>query len=128
MIWRDFDQEVLGCHYRGYNPKSRQTGSDVWAAPEAREHPILKGWSRPASTARCGSTGRIRWPPPRPCSCGVAGRNEDPEEPVAWTNTRDGSRVFYTTLGHWDDFEIDAFNRLLENAIRWALASAGRKG
>ena len=31
------------------------------------------------------------------------------------------ARVFYTTLGHWDDFKNQDFNRLLRNAIRWAL-------
>jgi hypothetical protein len=47
-----------------------------------------------------------------------------PEEPVAWTNTAEGRRVFCTTLGRWDDFNLDAFRRLLDNAVRWALSSA----
>ena len=46
---------------------------------------------------------------------------EDPDEPVAWTNTCQGARVFYTTLGHPGDFQIEAFNRLLLNAIHWSL-------
>jgi type 1 glutamine amidotransferase len=50
--------------------------------------------------------------------------DKDPEEPVAWTNSKDGSRVFYTCLGHPDDFAIPAFRRLLLNAIQWAAASA----
>jgi type 1 glutamine amidotransferase len=44
-----------------------------------------------------------------------------PEEPVAWTNTYNGGRVFYTTLGHPDDFEIESFNQLLLGGVRWAL-------
>ena len=128
VIWRDFDKEVLGCNYRGYNAKSRQTGSDVWVAPEAGEHPILKGLEQ----ARFHSPMWIYRQNPLAATTTVLLRgrwsNEDPEEPVAWTNTRDGARIFFTTLGHWEDFQIDAFNRLLENAIRWALASAGRKG
>ena len=45
-----------------------------------------------------------------------------PAEPVAWTHFHQGGRVFYTTLGHWGDFEIPAFQKLLANAIAWALA------
>ncbi len=121
VIWRDFDQEVLGCHYRGYNAQARKTGSDVWAVPEARRHPIM------------ADLGKARFHSPmwiyrqNPLAPGTTvllrGRwsEQDPEEPVAWTNSYEGGRVFYTTLGHWDDFKSDDFNRLLKNAIRWAL-------
>ncbi len=43
VVWDRFDQEVLGCNYQGYNPKSRETGCDVWIEPEAADHPILDG-------------------------------------------------------------------------------------
>ena len=44
---------------------------------------------------------------------------------MAWTNPKDGSRVFYTCLGHPDDFAIPAFRRLLLNAIHWAVETRG---
>ncbi|MCX6928435.1 MAG: isochorismatase family protein [Verrucomicrobia bacterium] len=121
VIWRDFDQEVLGCHYRGYNPKARETGTDVWAVTEARAHPILAGLAK----ARFHSSMWIYRQNPLTPSTTVLlqGRwsEQDPEEPVAWTNSYEGGRVFYTTLGHWDDFKNGSFNRLLKNAIVWAL-------
>jgi len=41
---------------------------------------------------------------------------------VAWTNTNIyGGRVFYTSLGHHKNFHQPAFERLLLNAIHWAL-------
>ncbi len=44
-------------------------------------------------------------------------------EPVAWVNApATGNRVFYTSLGQMDDFQEPAFNRLLKNAIDWALS------
>jgi type 1 glutamine amidotransferase len=44
-----------------------------------------------------------------------------PHEPIAWTNRRpDGGRVFYTALGHPDDFRLPAFTRLLVNGIYWS--------
>ena len=41
-------------------------------------------------------------------------------EPVAWTREKDGRRVFYTSLGHPDDFKDDNFIRLLTNGLAWA--------
>ena len=42
--------------------------------------------------------------------------------PVAWTWKNEwDSRVFTTTLGHEDSFRLDAFNRLLVNAVHWCL-------
>jgi len=52
------------------------------------------------------------------------GRAEGVEEkePVAWINKpASGNRVFFTTLGHVDDFENPEFRVLLLNAIHWAL-------
>jgi hypothetical protein len=120
VVWDRFDREVLGCDYKGYNSKARATGCDVWIVPEAGDHPILKN-----VPATFHSPSWIYRQQPLADSTRVllAGRwsQEDPEEPVAWTNTYGDGRVFYTTLGHPGDFQIEAFNHLLRNAIRWAL-------
>ena len=42
---------------------------------------------------------------------------------MAWTNQYGKSRVFYTSLGHEDDFKLPAFNRMLVNALYWAAAA-----
>lgn len=42
-------------------------------------------------------------------------------QPVAWTRTANGARVFYTSLGHPQDFEQESMRRLLINGIYWAL-------
>lgn len=39
---------------------------------------------------------------------------------MAWTNTYKGGRIFYTSLGHADDFKLPQFRTLLSNAIQWA--------
>ena len=46
---------------------------------------------------------------------------EQVTEPVAWTNTYNGGRVFYTSLGHPDDFNVQPFREMLVNAVRWTL-------
>jgi type 1 glutamine amidotransferase len=126
VIWRDFDREVLGCHYQGYDPESRNTGCQVRLAPDAAGHPVLKGIEPPAFQSPswlykqrplAGTTTVLmlgRW------------ADDQPEEPVAWTNTHQGARVFYTTLGHPDDFQLPQFNQLLRNAIWWAAKRPAR--
>jgi type 1 glutamine amidotransferase len=43
-------------------------------------------------------------------------------EPVAWIRdkTANRGRVFYTCLGHKDDFQQAAFTKLLRNGVLWA--------
>jgi type 1 glutamine amidotransferase len=42
--------------------------------------------------------------------------------PVAWTfKTQWGARSFYTSMGHPEDFSVEPFQRLVVNAVYWAL-------
>lgn len=43
-------------------------------------------------------------------------------QPVAWTRSYKGARVFFTTLGHPEDFAQASMRRLVVNGIYWALA------
>ena len=48
--------------------------------------------------------------------------NEAIENPVAWTwQSPTGARTFMTTLGHPEDFQQEAMQRLCINAVHWAL-------
>jgi type 1 glutamine amidotransferase len=57
----------------------------------------------------------------------LSGRAVNPEgrdvspQPVAWVKTYRGARVFFTTLGHPDDFKNENVRRLALNGILWAL-------
>ena len=50
----------------------------------------------------------------------LTGTTDEATEPVAWTRMNAGGRVFYTSLGHQDDFRDDRFLRLLTNGVLWA--------
>lgn len=121
VVWQRFDREVLGCNYQGYDPESRKTGCDVWILPEAAGHPILRG-VEPARFHSPSWLYRMR-PLAETVRPLMMGRwSDDSEaEPVAWTYVRQGGRVFYTSLGHPDDFKLPQFNQLLLGAIHWAL-------
>ena len=44
------------------------------------------------------------------------------DHPVAWTGTNSyGGKVFMTTLGHPEDFNLEPFQRLVINGIHWAV-------
>ena len=44
------------------------------------------------------------------------------DQPVAWTwKNSEGARVFFTTIGHPEDFRVESFQRLVINAIHWEL-------
>jgi len=121
--WPEFDREVLGGNYHDHhnNKLPSDPKTYVWAERSAQAHPILAGVPRGeinvrswlykvqplATSARVLMMGRVE------------GRL--PHEPVAWTNEHHGGRVFYTSLGHQDDFEQPAFRRMLTNGIFWAL-------
>lgn len=56
----------------------------------------------------------------------VAGKQNSPMMPIAWTKTYTGeqgktARVFTTTMGASQDFESEGLRRLLVNACYWAL-------
>ncbi|HZN69076.1 MAG TPA: ThuA domain-containing protein, partial [Tepidisphaeraceae bacterium] len=114
--WLEFDDVVLGCNYTGHHGTG--TTTRVTPAGSAAGHPILRG------VAPFDSAGSLYKSTPLAPSATplLVGRWKDaPEEPVAWTNTHKGGRVFYTSLGHPDDFNDPRFRRLLLNGILWAL-------
>jgi type 1 glutamine amidotransferase len=62
----------------------------------------------------------------KPTDKPVAGKQNDPLLPVAWTKTYQGDaghagRVFTTTMGSAKDFESEGLRRLLVNASYWCL-------
>lgn len=121
--WRTFDVDVLGMKYEGHygNQPPRGPPTVVKAVPEAVTHPVLTGV--PGVEFRVTShlyKHRQAASTVTPLLQGwVEGGSEI--EPVAWVFTGEHRRVFYTSLGHPDDFELPAFRRLLLNGILWVL-------
>jgi len=120
--WPAFDREVLGCNYQGHH--GRPSGGEktfVRVAPSAGDHPILASVTKDEFEVR--SSLYKSQPLEKGATLLMTGRVGDkkPHEPVAWTFTHPGGgRVFYTSLGHVDDFKMEPFQRLLKNGIYWA--------
>ena len=121
--WPEFDAEILGGNYTGHHPKDSPPVS-YRRIEKAANHPILKGissGSHPTSSWLYNVSPLAKTAVP--LMMGQV-QGDAKLEPVAWTNVGIfGNRVFYTSLGHPDDFESEVFHRLLLNGILWAVES-----
>jgi nicotinamidase-related amidase/type 1 glutamine amidotransferase len=121
--WQEFDPDVLGGNYHGHHPDGPKTSLERTAS--AADHPILAGLSI-ESFAGNGSLYQVSPLDSNAAPLLLGSVPELPVEPVAWTHHYQESRVFYTSLGHPDDFQNAAFNQLLVNAVRWATEKAAK--
>jgi type 1 glutamine amidotransferase len=114
--WLVFDKQVLGGNYQNHYGKDFLP--KIAVAPGGKGHPILRGV--PDTFTSAGSLYR-NTPLQANTTTLLTGTIPDHTEPVAWTHQYKGARIFYTSLGHAKDFEDEAFQRLLVNAIHWTL-------
>lgn len=118
--WPEFDPQVLGGHYTNHYPPGGKVAIAV--APDAQSFPVLKDLDL-SSLVGNGSLYKVS-PLDASCSVLLTGSIPDkPAEPIAWTRLYGPhqARIFYTSLGHPDDFSEPAFRGLLLNVIAWAL-------
>ncbi len=121
--WHDFDVNVLGGHYEGHYGNKPPTAPHtlIEQISSNASHVVLTG-VKPASFRVTShlykNSGLALTTLPL-----LRGRVEGKEtvEPVAWVNTAQDRRVFYTSLGNPEDFQLAAFRRLLLNGILWCL-------
>jgi nicotinamidase-related amidase/type 1 glutamine amidotransferase len=119
-VWPTFDPEILGGHYTGHHGVGSKVA--ITLAPSAAAHPILEGVDIGQLVGH-GSLYKVSPLTGSAKSLLIGTVPDHPAEPIAWTNTTPaGGKVFYTSLGHIDDFTQASFNRLLVNALRWATA------
>jgi type 1 glutamine amidotransferase/nicotinamidase-related amidase len=116
--WPTFDGDVLGGSYSGHHDPSAPV--TITIEPGQAGNPILSGVDVTKLTGH-GTLYKVLplAPSVTPLLSGTI--PNQPSQPVAWTNLSfAGGRVFYTSLGHPDDFAEEGFQRLLRNAIDWA--------
>ena len=128
-IWNSFAPAYLGAppgwgngHYH-YGHKS---STDVRVAAGAESDPILTGVD-PSFHVRSWLYHVLPNFPPADAKQLLIGRSVDSEKkdpvenPVAWTwRNKANAKVFVTTLGHPEDFQVESFQRLVINGIHWA--------
>ena len=112
--WLAFDKEVLGGDYQGHYGAGSIARAEVH--PAAADHPVLRGISDFDSYGSLYKNPSVA----EDATLLLTGKTAEHTEPIAWTRLHEGGRVFYTSLGHQKDFEVDAFLRLLANAVLWS--------
>lgn len=117
--WPEFDHEVLGGNYSDHYGRGIETFGKI--VPAQAQHPVLAGIGAeefPVPSHLYKNPGLPEWVTVL-LTARMTGRPE--VEPIAWVNTKDNRRVFYTSLGAPEDFPVPQFRRLLLNGIFWAL-------
>lgn len=116
--WPTFDGDVLGGSYAGHHDPTSPVAIAV--EPGKESHPILQGVDATKLNGR-GTLYKVLPLAPSATPLLSGSIPDQPVQPIAWTNLSfAGGRVFYTSLGHPDDFAQEGFQRLLRNAIDWA--------
>src|SRR5215831_11819530 len=129
-----FGRQVLGETWIDHHGKHKVQSTRGIVVPGQERHPILRGIASGEIWAPT-DVYRVRLPLPgdaHPLLLGavlesmersapaVAGPQNDPMMPIAWTKTYRGGRVFTTTMGSAQDLLNEAFRRLMVNACYWA--------
>lgn len=118
--WFTFDPDVIGGSYTNHHGNGPKTS--IKPAAGANQHPILRGVDVGAMVGH-GSLYKVSPLQPSATPVLIGSIADQPEEPIAWTNvTGSKARVFYTSLGHEQDFENPNFRKLLANGLMWTLA------
>jgi type 1 glutamine amidotransferase len=128
--WNAFGAFALGSPPgwgNGHTHYGAASSTDVRIAPGAADHPILTGVDS-GFHVRSWLYHVLPDYPPADAETLLIGSAVNPnradavDNPVAWTwRTEWGGRVFTTTLGHPEDFDVEPFQRLVVNGIHWAL-------
>ena len=135
-----FGRQVLGETWIRHHGKHGVQSTRGILVKEQQEHPILRG-IRDGDIWGPTDVYQVRLPLPgdsqplvlgqvltgmQPSDPPVAGPQNDPMMPIAWTKTYTGARgraarVFTTTMGASQDLLSEGLRRLLINACYWAL-------
>jgi type 1 glutamine amidotransferase len=128
--WNAFAADYLGAPPgwgNGHTHYGHKSSTDVSVIPASASDPLLTGVEK-SFHVRSWLYHVLPHYPPSDAKRLLVGRAVDPEKkgavdnPVAWTwKNKAGGRVFMTTLGHPEDFQVESVQRLVFNGINWAL-------
>ncbi len=130
--WNAFGERAFGSPPGWGGPANHthyghESSTDVSVISEAAQHPILKGVDKNFHVASWlykvlpdypakGSTWLLMGKAVNPNSPDAI------DNPVAWTwQNASGGKTFMTTLGHPEDFQQEALQRMVINAVHWTL-------
>jgi putative heme-binding domain-containing protein len=111
--WLDMDKEVLGGDYKGHHGHDQRP--EIKLTEAGQKHPVLAGVKPFTGTGGLYKNPNVA----KDVTVLMTGSIPKYSDPVTWVREYKGGRVFYTSLGHPDDFKDENFVRMLTNAIFW---------
>lgn len=123
--WNTFDIEVLGAHYTGhYRDIEGQPplAVEAWIEKSASNHPIVQDLSF-SDPIKIGHKlyQYENADPSIDVIMSARHTSDEPAEPIAWTNEKDGKRIFYMSPGSVEEMATPEIQSLLKSAILWGL-------
>ena len=122
--WPEFDRDILGGNYQGHYG-TMKAGIVYSVVPGMENHPLFQGVSPVDYTGPAANLNSLyRNRPLQPSNIQVLLLGtipEKPVEPVLWINNRDKGTVIYTSLGHWEDWKVEEFRKIMFNAVDYLL-------
>ena len=122
----DFGRDVFGQKWITHH--GSQSSTDVTTRAASASHPILRGITAFHARSWLYHVEPLNGPATLLLDGTSINSNKTEKQaefplvqPVAWTRQYKQSRVFFTTLGHPEDFAQESMRRLVVNGILWAL-------
>jgi type 1 glutamine amidotransferase len=115
--WVEFDAEILGGSYSGH--EGNDLKSIARPVKSQLDHPVMRGI--PSEPWQSEGSLYNTHPVVEDATILMTGTVPDVEEPLTWVREGVPGRVFYTSLGHPEDFYEPAFIRLFTNAVFWSM-------
>jgi nicotinamidase-related amidase/type 1 glutamine amidotransferase len=122
--WPEFDKDVLGGNYVGHYG-TMKVGIVFSVVPGMENHPLFKGVSPDDFVGAVAPLHTLYENRPlRSANIQVLLLGtvpEKPVEPVFWINHREKGTVIYSSLGHWEDWKIEKFRKIMFNTVDFLL-------
>ncbi len=123
--WNTFDVDVLGArytgHYRDIEGKP-PLAVEAWIEESASSHPIVQ--ALPFSGPILIGHKLYQYEnldPTIDVIMSARHSSDEPAQPIAWTNEKEGKRVFYMSPGGVEEMATTEIQSLLKAAILWGL-------
>ncbi len=111
--WLEMDKLVFGGNYQNHYKEGPDAA--ITLNEKAAGHPLLAGVTPFKTPAKMYKNPSLA----DDVTLLLTGASAPNVEPVAWARNHGAGRVFYTSLGSPEDFQVESFLRLLENAVVW---------
>ena len=123
--WNTLDVDVLGASYQGhYKEKNTDNHLNVnaWIEESAASHPIVQGLDFSESFMVGDKLYEyIDIEPQVEVLLSARYEEGEPSHPIAWTNQKNGLKVFYMSPGGLDEMALTQVQSLLKSAVLWGM-------